>query len=110
MIGRYILKLPALVDMSVEELAVAVAPTLQRYIDGPVDGIGSASEESKRLPDDDSCGPDQGQLAAWSTSVTATYNMPALATTANQSDRVTRAAHEVSQTQMEPESPQRQSG
>ena len=39
MIGRYILKLPALVDMSVEELAVAVAPTLQRYIDGPVDGV-----------------------------------------------------------------------
>jgi AcrR family transcriptional regulator len=52
MIGRYILKLPALVDMSVEELAVAVAPTLQRYIDGPVDGVSSASEEPKRLPDD----------------------------------------------------------
>jgi AcrR family transcriptional regulator len=53
MIGRYILKLPALVDMSVEEVAVAVAPTLQRYIDGPVDGVVSASEEPKRLPDDD---------------------------------------------------------
>jgi AcrR family transcriptional regulator len=39
MIGRYILRLPALVDMSVEELTVAVAPTLQRYIDGPVDGV-----------------------------------------------------------------------
>jgi AcrR family transcriptional regulator len=39
MIGRYILKLPALVELSVEELAAAVAPTLQRYIDGPVDGV-----------------------------------------------------------------------
>jgi hypothetical protein len=35
MMGRYILKLPALVDLSVEELVAAVAPTLQRYIDGP---------------------------------------------------------------------------
>jgi hypothetical protein len=50
MIGRYILRLPTLVDMSVEELAVAIAPTLQRYIDGPVDGVGSASEKPKRLP------------------------------------------------------------
>jgi hypothetical protein len=40
MMGRYILKLPALVDLSVEELAADVAPTLQRYIDGPVEGIG----------------------------------------------------------------------
>jgi hypothetical protein len=39
MMGRYILKLPALVELSVEELAAAVAPTLQRYIDGPVDGV-----------------------------------------------------------------------
>jgi Tetracyclin repressor-like, C-terminal domain len=39
MLGRYILKLPALVGLSVEELAIAVAPTLQRYIDGPVDGV-----------------------------------------------------------------------
>jgi AcrR family transcriptional regulator len=39
MIGRYILKLPALVELSVEELAAAVAPTLQRYIDRPVDGV-----------------------------------------------------------------------
>jgi Tetracyclin repressor-like, C-terminal domain len=51
MVGRYILRLPTLVDMSVEELAAAVAPTLQRYIDGPVDGVGSADEEQKRLPD-----------------------------------------------------------
>jgi len=50
MIGRYILRLPALVDMSVEELAVAVAPTLQRYIDGPVDGMGSASEQRTYEP------------------------------------------------------------
>jgi multidrug transporter EmrE-like cation transporter len=28
MLGRYILKLPALVGLSVEELAIAVAPTL----------------------------------------------------------------------------------
>jgi AcrR family transcriptional regulator len=39
MIGRYVLKMPALVELSVEELAAAVAPTLQRYIDGPVDGM-----------------------------------------------------------------------
>jgi hypothetical protein len=39
MIGRYILKLPAVVELSVGELATAVAPTLQRYIDGPVDGV-----------------------------------------------------------------------
>lgn len=39
MMGRYILKLPALVELSVEELAAAVAPTLQGYIDGPVDGV-----------------------------------------------------------------------
>ncbi len=39
MMGRYLLKLPALVDLSVEELAAAIAPTLQRYIDGPVDGV-----------------------------------------------------------------------
>jgi Tetracyclin repressor-like, C-terminal domain len=51
MVGRYILRLPTLVYMSVEELAAAVAPTLQRYIDGPVDGVGSADEEQKRLPD-----------------------------------------------------------
>jgi hypothetical protein len=37
-LGRYILKLHAMVELSVEELAAAVAPTLQRYIDGPVDG------------------------------------------------------------------------
>jgi hypothetical protein len=37
-LGRYILKLQAMVELSVEELAAAVAPTLQRYIDGPVDG------------------------------------------------------------------------
>jgi AcrR family transcriptional regulator len=53
MVGRYIHRLPTLVDMSVEELAAAVAPTLQRYIDGPVDGVGSAGEEPKRLPDND---------------------------------------------------------
>jgi hypothetical protein len=40
MMGRYILKLPALVDLSVEGLAAAVTPTLQRYIDGPVEGVG----------------------------------------------------------------------
>jgi hypothetical protein len=40
MMGRYILKLPALVDLSVEELATAVAPTLQRCIDGPGEGVG----------------------------------------------------------------------
>jgi hypothetical protein len=39
MMGRYILKLPALVGLSVEQLAIAVAPTLHRYIDGPVDGV-----------------------------------------------------------------------
>jgi hypothetical protein len=39
MMGGYILKLPALVQLSVEELVAAVAPTLQRYIDGPVDGV-----------------------------------------------------------------------
>jgi hypothetical protein len=39
MMGGYILKLPTLVELSVEELAAAVAPTLQRYIDGPVDGV-----------------------------------------------------------------------
>lgn len=39
MMGRYILKLPALVCLSVEELAIAVAPTLQRYIHGPVDKV-----------------------------------------------------------------------
>jgi AcrR family transcriptional regulator len=39
MMGRYILKLPALVGLSLGELAIAVAPTLQRYIDGPVDGV-----------------------------------------------------------------------
>lgn len=39
MMGRYILKLPALVELSVEELTAAVAPTLQRYIDGPVAAV-----------------------------------------------------------------------
>jgi Tetracyclin repressor-like, C-terminal domain len=39
MMGRYVLKLPALVDLSVEELAAAVALTLQRYIDGEVDRV-----------------------------------------------------------------------
>jgi hypothetical protein len=39
MMGRYIFRLPALVELSVDELAAAVAPTLQRYIDGPVDGV-----------------------------------------------------------------------
>jgi AcrR family transcriptional regulator len=39
MMGRYILKLPALIELSVEELTAAVAPTLQHYIDGPVDGV-----------------------------------------------------------------------
>lgn len=39
MIGRYIIKLRALVELSVKELAAAVAPTLQHYIDGPVDGV-----------------------------------------------------------------------
>jgi hypothetical protein len=39
MMGLYILKLPALVEVSVEELAAAVAPTLPRYIDGPVDRV-----------------------------------------------------------------------
>jgi hypothetical protein len=51
MMGRYILKLPALVELSVEELAAAVAPTLQRYIDGPVDGAGPESNRRKDLPD-----------------------------------------------------------
>jgi Tetracyclin repressor-like, C-terminal domain len=41
MIGRYVLKLRPLVDLSVEQLVAAVAPTLQRYIDGPVEGLGS---------------------------------------------------------------------
>jgi hypothetical protein len=38
-LGRYILKLQAMVELSVEELAAAVAPSLQRYIDGPVDRV-----------------------------------------------------------------------
>jgi hypothetical protein len=53
MIGRYVLRLPTLIDMSVEELAVAVAPTLQRYIDGPVDGVRSTGLEFKQLPESD---------------------------------------------------------
>ena len=48
MMGRYILKLPALVDLSVEELVAAVAPTLQRYIDSP--GRGGRPRTNQRRP------------------------------------------------------------
>lgn len=53
MMGRYILKLPALVELSVEELAAAVAPTLQRCIDGPVDGCVKLTLGPARTPDYD---------------------------------------------------------
>ena len=45
MMGRCILKLPALVHLSVQELVAAVAPTLQRCTDGPADGAAPRKQQ-----------------------------------------------------------------
>lgn len=45
LLGRYLLRLPAVADATVEELAVAVGPTIQRYLTGELDAAsgGTAS-------------------------------------------------------------------
>lgn len=35
-LGRYVIKVPAIADASVEELVAAVGPAVQHYVDGPV--------------------------------------------------------------------------
>ncbi len=45
LLGRYLLRLPAVADATVDELAVAVGPTIQRYLTGELDAAsgGTAS-------------------------------------------------------------------
>ena len=44
LLGRYLLRIPAVADASVEELALAVGPTIQRYLTGRLDlGRGATS-------------------------------------------------------------------
>ena len=38
-VGRYVLRLEPLASMTAEELVSWVGPTVQRYLDGPLDGI-----------------------------------------------------------------------
>jgi AcrR family transcriptional regulator len=47
-IGRYVLRVPALAEQSAEILAAAIGPTLQRYLSGEISGPGRYAQDADR--------------------------------------------------------------